>query len=1033
MKAIILGAGRGKKDGFEVAQHKSLQKDPVGRRALDWLIQSFEKNGIYDISFVGGYQAEKLMETYPHLRFYINEEWETTNIAYSLLKAIDEFKEELIICYSDVVFHPSMIKALLQQDNEVVIVTKELVEKRYQGKSGDVIRKIEKVQSEAGLVTKIGKNPNLLLNANDEFVGVLKLTKQGTLNLKRILEENLEQSNQETFQEAENFQKAYLTDLLQEAISQGQPIYRMQTEGAWMELDFERSLSDFVFGTKGETLERLKPRLKSAKILDQIRIEVREWEEQPDYYIALIQQKFPEQTLIIRSSTFAEDSEKSSFAGAFESVLNIRSQENEKIRDGIETVIHSYKNRLVEEIGLNQVLIQPQLENVVMSGVVMTRDLITGAPYYIVNYDDQTDSTDTITSGTANLKSLVCLRSAINEVKEVVLHKLLHSVCEVEKIIQSSTLDIEFAIDSNGNVYIFQVRPITTLNEKALLNEEELDVILSEEVERFELLRHRQSASLYGDISIFANMPDWNPAEIIGVRPKPLAYTLYKYLIMDEIWRQSRQEVGYHSPDPEVLMVQFAGQPYVDTRVSFNTMVPRSISKDTSQQLLNFYMKKLERNPHLHDKVEFEILFTNYDFSVNERLQELLAEDFTINQVEEVRQSLITLTNHIILGKVAPIAQQNERLAELERRREYLIKNNNPSLYSVRTLLEDCKPYGTLPFSNLARYAFVSVSILKSLVQNHVITEEQYNRYLRSIETVASNTIVDLQRVNMKQITKEQFLKVYGHLRPGTYDITSPRYDEAFEQYFSEGKPEQVTQKTITMEMYTDIFDSHTLKTIDKMLVEHGLLFNSATLFAFMEQSIVGRESSKFEFSKNLSLALQMIEELGKHHGINLEDAQYITIYDLLECETINTSYLKKIVEMNKKRFHYTELIKLPSVLTNCAELKVFIHAENRPNYITQKSITAEVLHVKQPVEDDTLYDGKIIVIENADPGYDWIFSYPIAGLITKFGGANSHMSIRCAEFDLPAAIGCGDIIYDKVIQANKIMLHCGEERIETI
>ena len=39
-----------------------------------------------------------------------------------------------------------------------------------------------------------------------------------------------------------------------------------------------------------------------------------------------------------------------------------------------------------------------------------------------------------------------------------------------------------------------------------------------------------------------------------------------------------------------------------------------------------------------------------------------------------------------------------------------------------------------------------------------------------------------------------------------------------------------------------------------------------------------------------------------------------------------------------------------------------------------------------------------IICIENADPGYDFIFNYKIKGLITKFGGSNSHMAIRCLE-----------------------------------
>ena len=75
----------------------------------------------------------------------------------------------------------------------------------------------------------------------------------------------------------------------------------------------------------------------------------------------------------------------------------------------------------------------------------------------------------------------------------------------------------------------------------------------------------------------------------------------------------------------------------------------------------------------------------------------------------------------------------------------------------------------------------------------------------------------------------------------------------------------------------------------------------------------------------------------------------------------------------------------------------------------------------------------KIVLIENADPGYDWIFSQQIAGLITKYGGANSHMAIRCAEFGIPAAIGCGEQRYDSFIDANQIMLDCSASLIKIL
>ena len=76
---------------------------------------------------------------------------------------------------------------------------------------------------------------------------------------------------------------------------------------------------------------------------------------------------------------------------------------------------------------------------------------------------------------------------------------------------------------------------------------------------------------------------------------------------------------------------------------------------------------------------------------------------------------------------------------------------------------------------------------------------------------------------------------------------------------------------------------------------------------------------------------------------------------------------------------------------------------------------------------------GRIVIIERADPGFDWIFTQNIAGLVTKFGGANSHMAIRCAELNLPAAIGCGEQIFDRLLKASAIELDCSKEVLESI
>ena len=50
-------------------------------------------------------------------------------------------------------------------------------------------------------------------------------------------------------------------------------------------------------------------------------------------------------------------------------------------------------------------------------------------------------------------------------------------------------------------------------------------------------------------------------------------------------------------------------------------------------------------------------------------------------------------------------------------------------------------------------------------------------------------------------------------------------------------------------------------------------------------------------------------------------------------------------------------------------------------------------------------------------------FGKQISGLITMYGGANSHMAIRAAEFGLPAAIGVGEKQYNKLVNSSLIEL----------
>ena len=335
-------------------------------------------------------------------------------------------------------------------------------------------------------------------------------------------------------------------------------------------------------------------------------------------------------------------------------------------------------------------------------------------------------------------------------------------------------------------------------------------------------------------------------------------------------------------------------------------------------------------------------------------------------------------------------------------------------------MLDDCKNLGTVQFSRLARLGFKAKIILKSLVTSNVITQEYFDNFMNSISTVATDINLDFKKVCNNIISKEDFIKKYYHLRPGTYDITSLRYDK---------NPELLKTDLNNVEIEnTPEFILNNEDEINFSLKEHGLNFDTKTLFSFAKNATEAREFSKFEFSKNLSDAIELISLAGQKMGFTNEELAYLSVEDLFKVYNTQEEYANSWQKSIEKRIKDRELkdkLLMPPIIFSERDIDIVQSYTVRPNFITQKSIKNKVVDTgnKENIE------GNIVMIENGDPGYDWIFTRNPSGLITKYGGVASHMSIRCAEFGIPAAIGCGEL-YDKIKNNETITLDCKNKKI---
>ena len=785
----------------------------------------------------------------------------------------------------------------------------------------------------------------------------------------------------------------------------------------------------FNFGTKADNLKFLREYLKTGKICDSYSFTSSEWADNKINIIEKIMKYFPNQLIAVRSSTVEEDSYESSSAGKFLSLLEVSTESPEFILNAINKVIKSYGKYISKK---DEVLIQPFIKDVSVSGVVFSHDLTTGAPYYVVNYDDKSGRTDTVTSGLDDeSRTLTIFRNKVGTLASSRFSALIKTIKEIEKITEANGLDIEFAITHNEEIYIFQIRPIAVSKNwnRSICQEVENSI---SQIKLYLEENFRPQKNILGQTTIFGEMPDWNPAEMIGSAPRQLARSLYEFLITDSTWAKARAEMGYLDMTNHSLMKSLAGRVYIDVRNSFNSFIPDGLNLITGEKIINYWLEKLSNNPLLHDKVEFDVAITAFSFGTEKRLNEY--KDFlSQEELEEYKSAIFTHTNQLIRKYDQNLIEYKNKLEALEIKRKQINNFANHDLNIIKSLLISCRNNGTKTCSCMARYGFIAESFLRSIKEEMIWREERVEEFRSSIETVLTSFLKELNSSSKDNNLKKNFIEKYGHLRPGTYDILAPRYDNQLNK-MSLMESRQLNPKSKKLNF---IPSDNEIEALNKRLKHLGFSFDAQELLSFIKSSIAYREFGKLEFTRSVSDIIEFIANWGEDIGLSRDELSFIPIEKILEtikhpASIEKESYFRNISKICKEQYKLTQAIKTPFLISKLSDLYVIPSLKSKPNFITTKRVQAQIIYHDDHTFRSDNCAGKIVLIERADPGYDWIFVNPIAGLVTQYGGANSHMAIRCAELGIPAAIGCGEQIFNQIKADSHALLDCASGQIKS-
>ena len=208
---------------------------PMLRRQVD----KFKKQGINDISVVAGYRHEAI--DVQGAEILINEEWETTGELASLDCAMENFSQDTVVIYGDLLFRSYMLHNLLDWNAELLVAVDSSSLANIAGNVNDLAwcsapdnramyqQKVSLEHVSADLESRRGP-------PDGRWIGMLRVAGKGCEYVRSAMQ---------TLKRGGEFKQLGLPELLNQLVADGHPPQVQYVNGHWMDInnlaDLERA------------------------------------------------------------------------------------------------------------------------------------------------------------------------------------------------------------------------------------------------------------------------------------------------------------------------------------------------------------------------------------------------------------------------------------------------------------------------------------------------------------------------------------------------------------------------------------------------------------------------------------------------------------------------------------------------------------------------------------------------------------------------------------------------------------------------
>lgn len=674
-------------------------------------------------------------------------------------------------------------------------------------------------------------------------------------------------------------------------------------------------------------------------------------------------------TYAVRSSALGEDGNQNSFAGQYETQIDVPVS---GIKEALDYVIKSADNARVKEytesFNENQSGIAVVIQRFIkpeFAGVVFTSDVITGDDTVMVgNYVKGVG--EDLVSGSKNAVEFRFKDGYIGEAEFKHYASELQKYCSRIFNFYAKPMDIEWAA-SNGKVYILQARPITTL--------QRIDI---------------SSYKVNGSMSSLKLLTKTNVGEIFMKPITPMTFSALEKI-----------NSFLHVPD---WLDNIYGQPYMNISVMCSMLVSFGMPKEKA------YLKLRDLVGNMPDGLEIPL--TSFDkkaFIHNIKSLFFSKKKSKLNKASKLQiVDTIPSISREIMAELKDIKTNDE----LKNYWDVLLLKLNDILDSILTV---CGTSMVPLFSTRGKIARIAGEEMANSLCGGSVGVIDCMKPLLLLEDVIDG-----------KLSADEYKLICGHRSINEMELSSPRpYENPgfLRTLINEHKKSGVNvhlmqqkQAKAYEEALAEFKAKYPSKAkwIDKEIAK----FSSANKF---REDIRSKGVWLFSAFREFLLAVARVNLLG-------DDVFMLMIDEVFEVLDGNTRALKYIPLRKETYAKYCTYPSFPSLVLGRFDPDIWLSNENRrmdfysykqeavPNVSSAIKgfpgafgvVKGKVRVITDINKIDEIEKGDILVTTATNIG--WTLAFPkVSAIITDIGAPLSHAAIVAREFGIPAIVGCGN------------------------